>query len=146
MKDDHHERYYSYVPWLSFGTINLRLKVLLQKSLCCLCFQTSFVWRSNRIYLCLSILEGRDAQIPGARFIIILLIIIITTTTTTTTTTTIELSLGGSSPYTSTDKQIRIHIHKGSRTKKHSTNSTKYNKYKYTFIYIYMGPCIVNRI
>jgi len=34
-------------------------------------------------------------------FIIIIIIII---TTTTTTTTAIELSLGGSSPYTSTDK------------------------------------------
>jgi len=35
-----------------------------------------------------------------------------TTTTTTTTTTAIELSLGGSSPYTSTDKKKRINIHK----------------------------------
>jgi hypothetical protein len=31
-------------------------------------------------------------------------VIIVTTTTTTTTTTAIELSLGGNSPYTSTDK------------------------------------------
>jgi hypothetical protein len=34
----------------------------------------------------------------------IIIIIIITTTTTTTTTTAVDLSLGGSSPYTSTDK------------------------------------------
>jgi hypothetical protein len=36
--------------------------------------------------------------------IIIIIIIVITTTTTTTTTTASDLSLGGSSPYTSTDK------------------------------------------
>ena len=35
------------------------------------------------------------------------LFIIIITITTTTTTTAIELSLGGSSPYTSTDKTIK---------------------------------------
>jgi len=30
-------------------------------------------------------------------------------------------------------EQIRINIHKGSNTKKHSTNNTKHNKYKYTY-------------
>jgi hypothetical protein len=38
--------------------------------------------------------------------------------------TAIELSLGSSSPYTSTTKQIRINIHK--------INNTKHSKYKYT--------------
>jgi hypothetical protein len=46
--------------------------------------------------------------------------------------TAIEFSLGGSSPYTSTDKKIRINIHKRNN-KKHSTNSTNRSKYKYTY-------------
>jgi len=54
------------------------------------------------------------------RDFIIIIIIIITTTTTTTTIllllTAIELSLGGSSLYTST-KQIGINIHKRNNTK-----------------------------
>ena len=37
--------------------------------------------------------------------------------------TAIELSLGGSSPYTSTDKTIQ----------KHSANNSKHNKYKYKY-------------
>jgi hypothetical protein len=48
-------------------------------------------------------------------------------TTTTTTTTAIEFSLGGSSPYTSTDKTNNIHI------QKHSTYNKKHSKYKYTY-------------
>jgi hypothetical protein len=43
-------------------------------------------------------------------FIIIIIIIIIIIVA-------IELSLGGSSPYTSTDKKIRINIHKRNNTK-----------------------------
>ena len=42
----------------------------------------------------------------------------------------IEFSLGGSSPYTSTDKTNNIH--KRNNTK-HSTNNTKHIKYKYTY-------------
>jgi len=55
--------------------------------------------------------------IPHVLIIIIIIIII---------TTAVELSLGGSSPYTSTDKKIRINIHK-QKNKKHG-------KYKYTFV------------
>jgi len=44
--------------------------------------------------------------------------------------TAIEFSLGGSSPYNSTDKKIRINIHKR-KNKKHSKNNTKHSKYKY---------------
>jgi hypothetical protein len=40
-----------------------------------------------------------------------------------------ELSLGGSSPYTSTDKTS---IHKRNNTK-HSTNNTKHSTYKNTY-------------
>ena len=47
--------------------------------------------------------------------IIIIIIIIITA---------FELSLGGSSPYTSADKNIRINIHKQKNTK------TQYKQYK----------------
>jgi hypothetical protein len=46
--------------------------------------------------------------------------------------TAVEVSVGGSSPYTSTDKIIRINIHKRNNTK-HSTNNTKHSKYKYTY-------------
>jgi hypothetical protein len=42
--------------------------------------------------------------------------------------TEIKLSLGGSSPYTSTDKQIGINIHKNKTIQKHSTNSTNHSK------------------
>jgi DNA-binding transcriptional regulator/RsmH inhibitor MraZ len=42
--------------------------------------------------------------------------------TTTTTTTAIELSLGGSNPYTTTDKQTRINIRK-QLIEKRSTNN-----------------------
>jgi len=45
--------------------------------------------------------------------------------------TAIELSLGGSSPNTSTDKKVRLNIHK-QNNKKQSTNNTKHSKYKYT--------------
>ena len=48
---------------------------------------------------------------------IIIIIIIITG---------IELSLGGSSPYTSTNKNKYIHV-KTKQYKKHSTNNTKHN-------------------
>jgi hypothetical protein len=44
------------------------------------------------------------------------------TTTTTNTTTAIEFSLGVSSPYTSTDKRIRINIHKRNN-KKHTVQT-----------------------
>jgi hypothetical protein len=44
--------------------------------------------------------------------------------------TAIGLSLNDSSPYTSTDKKIYIYIPE--RYKKHSTHSSKHNKYKYT--------------
>ena len=46
--------------------------------------------------------------------------------------TAIELSLGGSSPCISTDKTIRINIHKPKQYKKHSTDNTKHSQYKYT--------------
>ena len=42
--------------------------------------------------------------------------------------TAIELSLGGSSLYTSTNKQVRINIHK-----RNNTNNTKQSIYKYTY-------------
>ena len=57
-------------------------------------------------------------------------ITVIITTTTTTTTTAIQFSLGGSSPYTSTDKTNNIHKR---NNKKHSTNNTKHSKYKNTY-------------
>ena len=38
--------------------------------------------------------------------------------------TAIEFLLGGSSPYTSKDKKIRINMHK-----RNSTNNTKHSKY-----------------
>ena len=46
--------------------------------------------------------------------------------------TAIELSLGGSSPYTSTDKTNKIK-YINETTQKHSTNSTKHSKYKDTY-------------
>ena len=42
----------------------------------------------------------------------------------------IEFSLRGSSPYTSTKKQI---IYINETVQKHSTNNTKHSKYKYTY-------------
>jgi hypothetical protein len=59
--------------------------------------------------------------------------IISATTTTTTTTTVIELSPGGSSPYTSTNKTNKIKYTWITKYKKHSTNNTKHAKYKYTY-------------
>jgi len=56
-------------------------------------------------------------------YINFIIIIIIITTTSTTTTNCVELSLGGSSPYTSTDK-TRINISKRNNTK------TQYKQYK----------------
>jgi hypothetical protein len=50
--------------------------------------------------------------------------------------TAVELSLGGSSPYTSTDKtnkNIYICTHINETVQKHRTNNTKQNKYKYTY-------------
>ena len=44
--------------------------------------------------------------------------------------TAIEFSLGGSSPYISTDKTNNIH--KRNNTKQ-SRNNTKHTKYKYTY-------------
>jgi len=49
------------------------------------------------------------------KLLLLLLLLLLTTT---------ELSLGGSSPYTSTNKQIRINIHKRNNTK------TQYKQYK----------------
>jgi hypothetical protein len=45
---------------------------------------------------------------------------------------TIQLSLGGSSSYTSTGKTNKKNIHKRSNIK-HSTDSTKHSKFKYTY-------------
>jgi hypothetical protein len=58
-------------------------------------------------------------------FIIIIIIIIIITA--------IELSLGGSSPYTSTDKTNKNKYTKIKQYEKYSTNNTKYGKHKYTY-------------
>ena len=64
-------------------------------------------------------------HLPKRKMLCIIIIIAVTAATTTTTTTitittttaaaaaaAIEFSLSGSSPYSSTDKQIRINIHK----------------------------------
>jgi len=60
------------------------------------------------------------------RIIIIIIIIILLFTA-------IEMSLGASSPYTSTDKTNKNkYTHKRNNTK-HSTNNTKHSKYKYTY-------------
>jgi len=57
-----------------------------------------------------------------------------TATTTTTTTTANELSLGGSSPYTSTDKTNENKCTQMKQYEKHGTNNTKHRKYKYTLV------------
>jgi hypothetical protein len=46
--------------------------------------------------------------------------------------TATELSLGGSSPYTSRDKTNKNKYTQTKQYKKHSTNNTKHSKYKYT--------------
>ena len=43
------------------------------------------------------------------------------------------LSLGGSSPYTSTDKTNKNKIYRNETIPKQSTNNTKHSKYKYTY-------------
>jgi len=43
------------------------------------------------------------------------------------------LSLGGSGPYTSTDKTNKNKYALTKQYKKHSTNNTKHSKYKYTY-------------
>jgi uncharacterized protein YxeA len=63
----------------------------------------------------------------AAAFSALIIIIIIIMTTTTTA---IEFSLGGSSPYTSTDK---TYIHINETTQKYSKNNKKHSKYKYTY-------------
>jgi len=47
--------------------------------------------------------------------------------------TAIELSLGGSSLYTSTDKTNKNKFTWTEQYKKHSINNTKHSKYKYTY-------------
>jgi len=42
-------------------------------------------------------------------------------------------SLGGSSPYTSTDKTNKNKIYLSETIQKHSTNNTKHSKYRYTY-------------
>jgi len=51
--------------------------------------------------------------------------------------TAVELSLGGSSPYTSTRKTNKNKYTYTKQCKKHSTNNTKHSKYKYTY---YQNP------
>ena len=50
--------------------------------------------------------------------------------------TAIELSLGGNSPYTSTDKK-KEYVHINKTIQRHSTSNTKHSKYKCIYIYIY---------
>jgi len=45
----------------------------------------------------------------------------------------IEFSLGGSSPYTSTDKTNKNKIHINETIQKHTTNNAKHSKQKYTY-------------
>jgi len=45
--------------------------------------------------------------------------------------TAVEFSLGGSSPYTSTDKTNKNILNE--TIQKHSTNNTKHSQYKYTY-------------
>ena len=66
-------------------------------------------------------------KLPDGKFIFIIIII---TYLLTYLITAIQFSLGGSSPYNSTDKTNNIH--KRNNTK-HSTNNTKHSKYKYTY-------------
>jgi flagellar basal body-associated protein FliL len=66
-----------------------------------------------------------DARSSKSKIIIIIIIIIIITA--------IELSLGGSSPYTSTDKTNKNKIYINETIQKHSTTNTKHSKYKYTY-------------
>ena len=61
--------------------------------------------------------------------------------------TAIELSLGGSSPYTSTDKTNKKKCKRNN--KKHSKNNTKHSKYKYTYYqntHTYTHPHITKQV
>jgi len=99
------------------------------------CWNCARPWHASEL---VSFLVGlRTYQHPGTQpwntkqqslFLYNLYIIIIVIITTTA----IELSLGGSSPYTGTDKIIKINIHKR-KIQKHSTNNKKLSKYKYTY-------------
>ena len=47
--------------------------------------------------------------------------------------TEIDLSLGGSSPYTTTDRTSKNKYTETKQYRKHSTNNTKDSKYRYTY-------------
>ena len=59
------------------------------------------------------------------------------------------MSLGGSSPYTNTDKTNKNKYTETKQYKKHSTNNTKPSKYKYTYYqntHTYTHPHITKQV
>jgi hypothetical protein len=65
----------------------------------------------------------RDTGTSGIRLLLLLLLLLLTA---------VELSLGGSSPYTSTDKTNKNKYTQTKQYKKCSTNNTKHSKCKCT--------------
>ena len=66
--------------------------------------------------------RGQDSETRHKETLLLLLLLLFTA---------IEFSLGGSSPYTSTD-ETRINTHERNN-KNHIINNTKHSKYKYTY-------------
>jgi len=76
----------------------------------------------GKLQVQLPVFETPTARKPILYLLLLLLLI-----------TAVELSLSGSSPYTSTNKTNKNKYTQTKRYKKHSTNNTKHSKYKYTY-------------